>query len=258
MLITVALVSHNSKNDLKLLLPSLIVALKNISSQILLVDNCSTDSTVQYVKEHFPNIYIYQNIKRQGYGANQNINIKKATGKYIVLMNPDILIIESDTFHKLLKFMALYNQAGIVTGNICNLDGTCQYLNKREPAIFDLLARRFLPEFLKRKLKKRLDYYEMRDVGYDKIVTVPFISGCFMFARTSLIKALNGFDERFFMYFEDVDLCRRVREKNETLYCPDVKIIHRWERAAHKNLKWTFIFLLSGLKYYKKWGLKIL
>jgi len=58
------------------------------------------------------------------------------------------------------------------------------------------------------------------------------------------------------MYFEDVDLCRRVRQKNDTLYYPDVKIIHRWERAAHKSLKWTFIFSISGLKYYLKWGFK--
>jgi len=255
MLITIALVSHNSKDDLKLLLPSLVIALKNISSQILLVDNCSTDSTVDYVKNHFPHIHIYKNLKRHGYGANQNKNIRMASGKYIVLMNPD-MIVPPDAFHKLIRFMEDHKQTGIVTCNICNTDGTCQYLNKREPAIFDLLARRFLPVFLQRICKKRLDYYEMRDVGYNRVVKVPFISGSFMFAKTATIKAVNGFDKRFFMYFEDVDLCRRVRQKNDTLYYPDVKIIHRWERAAHKSLKWTFIFSISGLKYYLKWGFK--
>ncbi|MBF0204421.1 MAG: hypothetical protein HQK67_08940 [Desulfamplus sp.] len=97
----------------------------------------------------------------------------------------------------------------------------------------------------------------MRDIGYDNVVDVPFISGSFIFARTSLIKELGGFDERFFMYFEDVDLCRRVSLKARNLYCPDVSVIHRWERASHKNLKWTLVFALSGLKYYNKWGLKL-
>ena len=257
MLISIALVSHNSKRYLELLLPSLIKSLKGIHSEILLVDNCSIDSTVYYIETHFPYVNVHKNRKPRGYGANQNKNIARAAGKYIALMNPD-MIVPPQAFHSLLNFMKAHDEAGIATCNICNPDGTCQYLNKREPAVFDLLARRFLPGFLQPICRNRLDYYEMRDMGYDSVVEVPFISGSFMFARTDLIKAVKGFDERFFMYFEDVDLCRRLREKAiSLLYCPDVAIIHRWERAAHKSLKWTFVFSMSGLKYYKKWGLKL-
>ena len=257
MLISIALVSHNSKKDLKLLLPSLIKALQGISSEILLVDNCSIDSTLDYVKSNFLDVNIHQNQTPKGYGANQNKNILRAKGKYIALMNPD-MIVPQQAFHRLLNFMKAHDGAGIATCKICNLDGTCQYLNKREPALFDLLARRFMPGFLQPIFQKRLDYYEMRDMGYDRVVEVPFISGSFMFARTDLIKAVKGFDEHFFMYFEDVDLCRRLRENAvPLLYCPDVEIIHRWERAAHKSLKWTLVFCMSGLKYYRKWGFKL-
>lgn len=113
-----------------------------------------------------------------------------------------------------------------------------------------------LPNKIESIVKTRLDLYEMRDTGYNKIVDVPFISGSFMFTRASIIKQLNGFDERFFMYFEDVDLCKRVRTVSRSLYCPDVSVVHRWERASHKSLKWTFVFALSGLKYFYKWGFR--
>ncbi|MBF0228841.1 MAG: glycosyltransferase family 2 protein [Desulfamplus sp.] len=240
-------------------------------SEILLVDNCSSDSTVDFVQKHFPNVLITKNRKKMGYGANQNQNIAKAKGKFLLIMNPD-MVLPPNLFNIMVKFMDDHKDAGIATCKVCNLDGSSQYLNKREPTIFDLFVRRFFPNIRKIYLSKstntiqelhntivkRLDMYEMRDVGYDKVVDVPFVSGSFMFTRASLIKELNGFDERFFMYFEDVDLCKRVRNKARSLYCPDVSVIHRWDRASHKSLKWTIVFILSGLKYFHKWGFRFI
>ncbi|MBF0469515.1 MAG: glycosyltransferase family 2 protein [Desulfamplus sp.] len=263
MLISVLLVSHNNQKDLQLLLPSLKRALKDIPGEILLVDNCSVDSTVEFVQRAFPEILITKNKRRMGYGANQNQNIARAKGKFILLMNPDMVVPEN-LFHVMVRFMESHKEAAIATCRICNEDGSCQYLNKREPAILDLCVRRFLPPWLKRILPSRLDTiltervnnYEMRETGYDHVIDVPFISGSFIFAKADMIKELNGFDERFFMYFEDVDLCRRVRNKAQCLYCPDASVVHRWERASHKSLKWTSVFVLSGFKYFHKWGFK--
>ncbi|MBF0259275.1 MAG: glycosyltransferase family 2 protein [Desulfamplus sp.] len=263
MLISTLLVSHNNQKDLQLLLPSLKRALKDIPNEILLVDNCSTDSTVKFVQTNFPDIFITINSKQMGYGANQNQNISRARGKFILLMNPD-MIVPDNLFNVMVRFMEKHKDAAIATCKICNEDGSCQYLNKREPAILDLCIRRFLPPRLKQILPsklndmftERVNYYEMRDIGYDHVVNVPFVSGSFIFAKADTIKALNGFDERFFMYFEDVDLCRRVSCKDHCLYCPDVSVVHRWERASHKSLKWTLVFILSGLKYFHKWGFK--
>ncbi|MBF0301947.1 MAG: glycosyltransferase family 2 protein [Desulfamplus sp.] len=310
MLISILLVSHNNRKDLELLLPSLKQALKNLNKranksdsgrclgEILLVDNCSSDLTVDFVKKNFPDVVITINKQQMGYGANQNQNIARAKGEFILLMNPD-MVLPPELLNTMINFMEQNQDAAISTCKVCNEDGSCQYLNKREPAIIDLFIRRFFPDIRKSSTKnlnqhrefqqdyqdnpkksnytqnmqifdtllpsafnqiitKRLDYYEMKDVGYDKVVDVPFISGSFMFAKTSIIKELNGFDERFFMYFEDVDLCRRVRSKARLLYCPDVRVIHRWERASHKSLKWTFVFALSGLKYFYKWGFRFI
>ena len=255
--ISIGLVSHNNKREIEGLLPSLTAALEGVQSEILLVDNCSEDATAPFVQKKYPHVRVWSNNKRFGYGANQNINIARAQGDYIVLMNPDMVMQDHQCFHTLLDFMESHSDAGMITPKICNADGTCQFLNKREPALVDLALRRFLPSRFHSRFKKRLDAYEMRDVGYDQVVDVPFMSGAFMFAKTALIRELGGFDERFFMYFEDVDLTKRVRQRARTLYCPDAEVIHRWERASHGSFKWTWVFAVSAMKYYQKWGWRL-
>ncbi len=254
--LSVSLISHNSRKDLERLLPSLLLALRSISSEILLVDNNSDDDTVAFIKKNYPQIRLRKNRLRQGYGANHNQNLAVAKGRYIVLMNAD-MIVDPACFQILLEYMKQHPAIGIMTAKILNEDGSLQFLNKRYPTCLDLFIRRFFPHALQQMFKKRLDYYEMRDIGYDRIVDVPFVSGAFMLARTALIQKLKGFDERFFMYFEDVDLCRRVQRTHRTVYHPDARIIHRWERAAHKELKWAVVFMTSAFRYFNKWGYRL-
>jgi GT2 family glycosyltransferase len=255
--LTISLISHNSKKDLELLLPSLFLALSDISAEILLIDNCSDDSTIEFIKRNYPEIFVRKNKSRLGYGANHNQNLAIAKGKFIVLMNADMVLTQESLF-LLLKFMdRRHSDIGIVAPRVLNEDGTLQYLNKRYPGILDLFLRRFVPDKLKYLFDKRLGYYEMRDVGYDSIIDVPFLSGAFMFCRTDLIKAVSGFDERYFLYFEDVDLCRRVQKTHRTVYYPDAVVTHRWGRAAHKNLKWTIVFMKSAVQYFNKWGCQL-
>ena len=251
--LSISIVSHNSRKDLEGLMPSLMAALKEIDSEILLVDNRSEDGSVDFLKREYPNVRIKINKKRKGYGANHNINLKKARGKYIVFMNADILLM-TDTLTHLKNFMGQSKDVGICCPNVFNKDGTLQFLNKRYPTILDLFLRRFRILFTDRFVEKRSNYYEMRDCAYDKIMDIPFISGCFMFCRTSVIKKVNGFDERFFLYFEDVDLCRKVQRIKRTVSCPKSKLIHKWHRTSHYNLKWFLIFLRSAFLYFNKWG----
>lgn len=254
--LTISLISHNSKKDLEFLLPSLFLALSDITAEILLIDNCSDDSTIEFIKRNYSEISVRKNKSRLGYGANHNQNLAIAKGKYIVLMNADVILTPKSLF-LLLKFMDRNLDIGIVIPKVLNEDGTLQYLNKRYPTLVDLLFRRFLPAPIKHLFKKRLGYYEMRDAGYDSIIDVPFISGAFMFSRMDLIKAVSGFDERFFLYFEDVDLCRRVQKTHRTVYYPDAVVTHRWDRAAHKNLKRTITFMISAFYYFNKWGYQL-
>jgi len=251
--LSIALVSHNSYDDLKLLMPSLKEGLKNIQSEILLVDNNSEDDSVRFIKEHYPEVILTENKKKYGYGANQNKNLNRAKGRYVLFMNADMVIMP-DTLSILCQFMEHHSDVGICSANVLNVDGTLQYLNKQYPSLLDLILRRFVPNCLENMFKTRLHYYEMRETGYAFPIDIPFISGCFMFCRTSIIRAVKGFDETYFLYFEDVDLCRKVQKYARTVSCPDAEVIHRWERAAHKELKWFIIFVKSAIQYFNKWG----
>jgi GT2 family glycosyltransferase len=156
-----------------------------------------------------------------------------------------------DTFINLLDFIDKHDDIGIVSPKILNEDGTVQGLNKRYPAITDLFIRRFFPRYSSQFpiVRRRLDYYEMRDIGYDHIYDVPLLSGSFMFCRTDLLKKLRGFNPKYFLYFEDFDLCRRVQETHRTVYNPHASVIHFWERDAHINWVFTYYFMRSAFRY---------
>ena len=254
--ITVSLVVRNQLEDLKRLMPTLQTSLTEVSSEVLLVDNGSTDGGSQYVCDHFPDTQVIQNPDQAGYGENHNLNLARAKGRYFVIMNTDMTV-EPNVFSVLLDYMEKSEDVGIVSPKICNEDGSVQGLNKRYPTLLDLFLRRFVPKRFEALIQRRIDFYEMRDIGYEHAYEVPFLSGAFMFGRYELLKALGGFDSKFFLYFEDVDLCRRVQQTHRTMYCPDASIKHFWMRSAHKSWLFTYYFMRSAFFYFNRWGYKL-
>lgn len=254
--VTVSLVSHNQRRDLERLLPSLLAAAGHVDSELLLVDNRSEDGAKEIVERDFPMVRLAVNSDRAGYGENHNINLQRARGSYFVVMNSDMTV-EPGVFAELKRFMDEHPDVGIVSPRVLNEDGSIQGLNKRYPTVLDLSLRRFAPRRLQRWVQPRLNYYEMRDVGYEQVCEVPFLSGAFMFCRTGLLKALGGFDPRYFLYFEDVDLCRRVQRTHRTVYYPDATVIHHWQRSAHSDWRYSLHFFRSAARYFGVWGLSL-
>jgi hypothetical protein len=254
--VTISLVSVNQRNDLARLLPSLKVAANCLSSEILLVDNRSQDGSGDFVRQSFPEIQVVSNSKKSGYGENHNINLKRALGRFCVIMNSDMTV-DRDVFVALRDYMVQHSNVGVVAPKILNPDGTHQGLNKRYPTLWDLFLRRFMPKRLQHFFQRRLDYYEMRDIGYHRECEVPFLSGAFMFCRSDLLKKLGGFDSRYFLYFEDADLCRRIQQTHRTMYYPAAAVTHYWARSAHKQWKYSWIFVSSAWRYFNRWGYKL-
>ena len=131
-------------------------------------------------------------------------------------------------------------------------NGEVQYLCKLLPTPLDLFGRRFIP--FKAFQEKRNAWYEMHWSGYEKVMEVPSLSGCFMFIRTDILKRIGGFDERFFMYAEDLDLCRRIGEIARTMYYPQASVFHEYEKGSYKNRKLLRYHICSIIKYFNKWG----
>ena len=221
---------------------------------LYLIDNSPNISTEfaninsDYIKYHF----VGKNI---GYGSAHNIGIKKAIqndSDFHIILNPDLQF-ETNIVDKLADFMERYPKIVEIMPKIISQNGDIQYLCKLLPTPFDLIFRRFVP---KNDFTEKInDRYILKNSGYDKTMNVPCLSGCFMFLRTEPIKKHNlFFDERFFMYCEDFDYVRRLHSVGETIFYPDVSIIHAHAKESYKSKKMLMEHVKSAVKYFSKWG----
>ena len=187
-----------------------------------------------------------------GFGAANNLALNMADSEYHVFVNPDVLFTE-DALSELKAFMDSTPEAGMCIPRMTDEAGEMQPVYRREVTVVDAFNRMFL----KNAMAKRARLHCMMDEDYIRPFRVPFGQGSFLFGRTALLKELGGFDDRYFMYLEDADLCKRVNEASALYYCPDATVIHKWEKGSHKNMTLLKHHLKSYLAYFRKWGLKL-
>lgn len=227
---------------------------------LIIVDNNSTHGYLEQLQERLKAHFI-QNRVNKGFGFGHNIGIKNAPDcEYYLVLNPDIKI-HQGTLEKLVAFMDEHSEVGLISPKILNEDGSIQHLNKRLPTVFDLFARRFLPSFLSNIsfIKKRLDYYIMLDKGYNNILEVSYITGCFMLFRKSVLDRVGGFDENFFLYLEEADITMRINKIGfKSIYYPYASVTHKWARGSHNSIKLTWINIKSAIYFFTKWGWRLI
>lgn len=188
-----------------------------------------------------------------GYGRGHNLAVGDS-GDYHLVLNPDVDLAE-DALANALAFMQEHPDCGLLTPAVENSTGERQYLCKRYPTILVLGLRGFAPQWLKRPFATRLAWYEMRDVIGDKVVRdPPIVSGCFMFFRAEVLRALHGFDPGYFLYFEDFDISLRAAKISRIAYVPAVRITHHGGHAARKGLTHLKFFGASALKFFTRHG----
>ncbi|MDO1476699.1 glycosyltransferase family 2 protein [Comamonas thiooxydans] len=183
-----------------------------------------------------------------GYGHNLAINLLSDDLDFHIVCNPDIKFdIKSISD---LGLAIKDRPEDLFMPNVIYENGRRQELCKLLPSPLNLFARRFLPG-----LAEKLDNnYLLRDADFCKPFFAPSLSGCFMVCRTHALKSLGGFDERYFMYLEDVDLSRRLAALGGALYVPSVNIIHIFQKGSYKNRKLFIYHIVSAIKYFNKWG----
>lgn len=219
---------------------------------LYIVDNSSNDGLRELAKISERITYIHS--ANLGYGAGHNIAIQEAMdigATYHIVVNPDIYFNEG-VIEALATYMDAHLQVGLVMPKILYPEGEIQYLCKLLPSPSDLLLRRFFP--CERYLKKKNWNYELRFTDYNQEMEVPSLSGCFMFMRIAVLEKVGGFDERYFMYAEDLDLCRRIGKVSRTMYYPNVSVCHAYAKGSYKNWKLLKYHISSIIKYFNKWG----
>lgn len=256
-IVAVSIVTYNSKHIFKVL--------DNIKQQFgddkrfrfVIFDNNSEEEYKQSLKayEDFVDITFYH--ENNGFGFGHNYNLMNANEKYFLVFNPDIILNKQDLL-KMIELLEKDSSISLLVPKVLNADGTTQHLVRERVSVFDY-ALRFIPfSFVKQLFQKRLHSYECRDLPNDRNVDIRIGSGCFMLVKGKDFKEVAGFDDRYFMYFEDYDLCLQLKTKGKRIvYTPFSEVTHYYERGAHKNSRLFKIFMQSMYKFFNKWGWKL-
>lgn len=240
---------HNRQSDIDKVLKSI---LDSCIDCLYIVDHSATDEFKNLEKLSDRIFYIHT--ENDGYGKGHNIGFELAQkvgkSKYHVVINPDIYF-EPSAISALVEYMDGHSDVGQVMPKIFYPNGEYQYLCKLLPTPYDIFLRQFAPASVREKNDIR---YAMKTADIEKEMDVPSLSGCFMFFRTECFEKVGGFDTRFFMHFEDIDVTRKVGEIARTVYFPGATVIHAHEAAHKKSKKMLVIGLQSAVKYFNKWG----
>ncbi len=251
--ISIIIVNYNVKEFLQNLLHSISKSSIKINREIIIVDNASNDGSVEFIREKFPEVNLIANNKNLGFSKANNIGMKKAKGKYILLLNPDTLVSE-DTFEKMIRFFEENSLVGLAGCKILNPDGTLQLACRRSfPGPWTSFCKvtglsNLFPE------SRIFARYNLTYLDPDKTYEVDAISGSFMMFRKDLYEKIGGLDEKFFMYGEDLDFCYRTQKSGyKVFYVHSTQIIHyKGESTKRSGLDETKIFYSAMHLFVKK------
>ncbi|EKD90485.1 MAG: Glycosyl transferase family 2 [uncultured bacterium] len=225
--LTVSIVNYNGGQFIIDCLNLVKLLSNEVSLKVYVVDNASKDGSIEKIQENFPEVETIINKENLGFGKSQNLVLKKTKDEYILILNPDVEI-KKGVLKKLLEYLESHKNIGVITPKIILQNGE-----------LDLAAHRGFPTPLASFLYtffKNDSLYHLTQRDMNEIHEVDSISGAFFLTRKDVLASVGYFDEDFFMYGEDIDLCFRIKEAGyKVVYYPEVEVIH------HKGIS-------SGLK----------
>lgn len=223
----------------------------NLKTHLCLIDN-SPSPVFQISPRHSAISYLFSN-RNLGYGRAHNIAIRASRSRttYNLVMNTDVTY-NPDAVSRLKSTLDSDTTAGLAAPRTLYSDGHLQYVCRLLPTPRNVFLRRFLPN--SNVTRKADEDYELRWWDHATAANIPFFQASFLLLRTNLCTDIGGFDERFFLYAEDIDLCRRIHEKAKTLYVPDAYVTHEYRRYNRHSLRGTLYAIHSHCQYFNKWG----
>lgn len=245
--VSISIVSYGSGADIT----QCISSLKKYCSffddlDIYIINNKIDDTSICKIAAKHDNVKYIQSSKNGGYGYGHNQVINNIKSDYHVVLNPDI-IFKEDTLAELLSYMEANRNTVAVTPQVRNTDNTIQHLPKKYPRL------RYVLSSTVSFLGSYRDDYTITSASQNEPIDVDLCTGCFMFIRTAILKKVGGFDDAFFMYFEDFDLSLRLAKYGTIVYFPLTYVVHKWNRESKKSFSMFWIQVKSMMLFYKKW-----
>ena len=243
MKLSVVIVNYNVRQYLTACLDSVAIALDGIEGEVFVVDNNSSDDSVDFVSRHYPWVHLINNKENLGFSKANNIAIRQSVGEYVLLLNPDTLV-DKETFKGVLQFMDLHPEAGGAGVKMYNGDGTIAPESRRAVPTPFVAARKMLG-FTK-------SYY-MSYLSWDEAAQIQVVSGAFFMIRRKALEQVGLLDEDFFMYGEDIDLSYRLLKGGwQNWYIPYSIIHYKGQSTRKSDFRYVHVFYQAMLIFFRK------
>lgn len=259
--ISVVMLNFNSKYFPKMCVEAFYAGNTDFDFEFIAVDNASTEQMSLGYLEHADKeglVKLIRSPKNLGFGGGNNLGAKNATGEYILIMNPDIFV-GKDSVSKMLEYIEKHHDVGILAPKLVYPDGQVQDSCRRLMKFSDLVIKR-TPLKMVPFLRKRVEKYTMQDFDHSKIQEVDLLVGACLLIPRHVYEKVGGFDERYFLFMEDFDLCRAVRKAGyKVVYYPEVAVTHNHKRLSGGSImklltrKVFWHHVNSAFKYFWKW-----
>lgn len=231
---------------------SIYQTIEEIDFEVIIVDNSESDPGLQSLKELYPKAQFIFNSTNVGFSKANNQAAKIAEGDVLLILNPDTIITDQ-AIDSMFRHIRTLTEIGALGPKVVNLDGSLQYSCRRYPTLWTGLFNRYSilsSLFPKNRFTSR---YLMLDFDHNETCSVDWLSGCCLMIPKNVFKEVNGFDENYFLFNEDVDLCRMVHQTGKkVLYFPEVKVIHKISTSNSKTTARVIIQRHLGMMHYFK------
>lgn len=250
------IVNYNTEAYLKQCLHSVYSSESRLNLEVIVVDNNSHDGSRRMIKRDFPQVRLIENDENPGFARGNNIGIAAACGEYILLLNSDTEIVD-DALGKMSAFLDKHLEVAVVTSRLIYPDFTEQGVARKFPTPMNaLFGRRSLLTRLFPRNRFSQGYLISRTHVSSKIpFEVDWVSGACLMVRKHVLQSVGNLDEGFFMYWEDADLCFRIKQEGWKVYCvPDAVVVHYEGKSSHHKMNNRLIveFNKSAYRYYRK------
>jgi hypothetical protein len=252
--LSIIVVNFNTKSLIKECLSSIFKNTQNLKYEVIVVDNHSSDGSPEMVKKDFPQVKLIQNKENLGFAKANNQGLKVAEGKYISFLNSDTVVL-SNAFETLVRILEKNSQIGLLGPLLLNKKGKIQIsARKRFPSLFSVFVEYFFPleQFLIRT--ENLHPSDFGKKAHLRNLKVAHLMGACLLTKKEILEKIRGFDERFFLFLEETDLAKKIKQAGyQIIYTPRAKIVHLGRSSIKKWPAASSYYINSLFKYFSKY-----